>query len=129
MDISDKKSVLMVLILAVIVLVLMLNQGKFRGGMTSEQVTTLMEDKGAVLIDVRTKGEFMEGHIPNSVNIPVDNIEEGMKQAYPDKDTPIILYCRSGARSKNAASKLKTMGYTEIYDFGGISRWSGELER
>ncbi len=75
--------------------------------------------KGAVLIDVRTDAEYRQGNIKGSVNIPVESIET----ITYDKDTVIIVYCRSGNRSSVAAKALKDMGYTSVYDFGSYSQW------
>lgn len=79
------------------------------------------------LVDVRTAGEYAGGHIPSAVNIPVSAIE----QQPPDvpKDRLVIVYCRSGARSSRAAGILKSLGYANVVDFGGIYRWEGDLIR
>lgn len=74
---------------------------------------------GAVLIDVRTEEEYKQGNIKNSINIPLNEIET----LDYEKDTVIIVYCRSGARSKNAANVLINNGYTNVYDFGSIDNW------
>ena len=74
---------------------------------------------GAVLIDVRTEEEYQQGNIKNSINIPLNEIET----LDYEKDTVIIVYCRSGARSKNAANVLINNGYTNVYDFGSIDNW------
>lgn len=87
-------------------------------------VDSFNDQENVVIIDVRTNEEYKEGHIKNSINIPVDNIE---KINYR-KDTKIILYCRSGNRSNQAALKLKNLGYENIYDMGGINYWTYDLE-
>ena len=80
---------------------------------------------GAVLIDVRTSEEYNREHIPNAVNIPLDQIDT---VAY-DKDTKIIIYCQSGMRSRQAVQTLVDMGYTNLYDLdGGLLNWGGSLE-
>ena len=82
-------------------------------------------NSGAVLIDVRTVDEYNREHIPNAVNIPLDQIDT---VAY-DKDTKIIVYCQSGMRSRQAVQTLLDMGYTNLYDLdGGLLNWGGELE-
>ena len=78
-----------------------------------------------LLIDVRTPEEFASGHIPTAVNIPYDVIAENLPAEAGD--VPIILYCRSGNRSGKAYKTLTDMGLTDLYDFGGVSRWPGEL--
>lgn len=87
-------------------------------------VDSFNDQDNLVIIDVRTNEEYKEGHIKNSINIPVDNIE---KINYR-KDTKIVLYCRSGNRSNQAALKLKNLGYENIYDMGGINYWTYDLE-
>jgi len=81
-----------------------------------------------LLLDVRTPEEFSAGHIPESVNIPYDTLP-GALPGNTAKDQLIIVYCRSGNRSGIAARALKKAGYTNIQDFGGISRWKGQLEK
>ena len=82
---------------------------------------------GAVLLDVRTPGEYREGHIPGSVNVPLqtlDNVEE-----VAEADTPLFVYCRSGNRSRQAVAMLKQMGYTQAKNIGGIADYAGKVER
>lgn len=87
---------------------------------TSSEASSLIKD-GAILIDVRTKEEYEEKHIKGAVNIPLSDIEDG--NINYDKDTAIIVYCRSGNRSATAAKELITLGYTSIYDLGSINNW------
>ena len=82
---------------------------------------------GAVLLDVRTPQEYREGHIPGSQNVPLqqlDNVEEVTE----NKDTVLYVYCRSGARSRQAVSLLQAMGYTNVHNIGGIAAYSGKVE-
>ncbi len=81
-----------------------------------------------LLLDVRTAGEFAAGHIPGSVNIPYDTLPAALP-AGTAKDMTIIVYCRSGNRSGQAARALKKAGYTNLHDFGGLYRWKGDLEK
>ena len=78
-----------------------------------------------VLYDVRTAEEYAGGHIPGAINIPHDVI--GRTIPIDDKDTAIVLYCRSGNRSGTAYRELKSLGYKNLFDFGGINRWRGDL--
>ena len=80
-----------------------------------------------LLLDVRTQEEFAEGRIPGAVLMPYDEI--AARFAEPDRARPIVVYCRSGRRSAVAAQTLRSMGYTNVADFGGISNWRGALER
>ena len=82
----------------------------------------------AVLLDVRTPQEYMEGHIPGSKNVPLQTIDKVTSVA-ENKDTALYVYCYSGARSRQAANYLQHMGYTNITDIGGIAAYSGKVER
>ena len=82
-----------------------------------------------VLLDVRTPDEFAEGHIAGAVLLPYDQVEQKAASMLPEKEKPIIVYCRSGRRSAIAADALRGLGYKDVKDFGGISRWQGALER
>jgi rhodanese-related sulfurtransferase len=99
-------------------------------GVEVVNVTTFeqkMKEPTAQLLDVRTSGEFAEGHIPNSVNIDVTGADFEQKVAGLDKAQPVLVYCKMGGRSAKAAEKLKALGFTTIVDLdGGFSSWSGE---
>ncbi len=82
---------------------------------------------GAVLLDVRTPEEYREGRIPGSRNLPLQRIGEAEESVR--KDVPLFVYCRSGARSAQAAHVLWQMGYEQVKDLGGIINWSGRIER
>jgi rhodanese-related sulfurtransferase len=88
----------------------------------------LMDTQEVIVLDVRTIDEYNEGNIEKSLLLPVDDIEEADK-ILPDKDVTILVYCRSGNRSKTASEKLIDMGYKNIYDFGGINTWKYELNQ
>ena len=83
-------------------------------------------DDGHLLVDVRTREEFEEKHIPGAILLPVEDIEDGRLERLPDKDQTILLYCRTGRRAKDAAEYLAKKGYTNIYEIGGIIDWKGE---
>ena len=83
---------------------------------------------GAVLVDVRTPQEYAEGHIPGSINVPLQAIIK-VEEAVPDKAVPIFVYCLSGARSRRAAAFFGKLGYMDVRNIGGISAYSGELTR
>ena len=90
----------------------------------TNQALEIIND-GAVLLDVRTIEEYNREHIPNAINIPLDQIDT----INYDKDTKIIVYCQTGVRSKEAVSKLADMGYTSLYNLdGGLLNWGGTLE-
>lgn len=82
-----------------------------------------MTTQKVIIVDVRTKSEYDEGHIKNAVLIPNETIGTEPPSKLPDKNAIILVYCRSGRRSRDAANKLVKMGYTNVYDFGGIINW------
>ena len=89
-------------------------------------ITQMAEEDNFILLDVRTPEEFADGHIPGAINIPNESIGENDITELPDKEQRIYVYCRSGNRSKQASQKLADMGYTNIFEFGGINDWTGE---
>ena len=91
-----------------------------------EAVAMMEQESGYIILDVRTPAEFAEKHIPNAINIPNENIGTDEISQLPNKDQLIMVYCRSGRRSKEAAEKLVKLGYTNIVEFGGILDWKGE---
>ena len=82
---------------------------------------------GAVLLDVRIPQEYREGHIPGSQNVPLQQLDK-VEEVTENKDTILYVYCRSGARSRQAVSLLKHMGYTNVHNIGGIAAYSGKVE-
>lgn len=78
------------------------------------------------MLDVRTQAEFDEGHIPDALCLPNEEIGEDVSMLLPDLNAEILVYCRSGRRSKEAGEKLAKLGYTKVYDFGGIIDWPYE---
>ena len=92
---------------------------------TAKQMMEL--DDGHVLVDTRRQDEFDAGHIPGAICIPNENITDTMVPELPDLDQVILIYCRTGRRSKEAAQKLADIGYTNVYEMGGITDWTGEV--
>ena len=92
----------------------------------NEAVAMMEKENDYIILDVRTAEEFAEKHIPNAINIPNEMIGSEELTELPDKNQLILVYCRSGNRSKQAAEKLVALGYTKIYEFGGIIDWTGE---
>ena len=82
---------------------------------------------GAVLLDVRTPQEYREGHIPGSQNVPLQQLDK-VEEVTENKDTVLYVYCRSGARSRQAVSLLRAMGYTNVHNIGGIAAYTGKVE-
>ena len=81
---------------------------------------------GHVIVDVRGQDEYAAGHIPGAICIPNESITNTQPAELQDFDQVILVYCRSGNRSRQASQKLADMGYTNVYDFGGINDWTGE---
>ena len=95
---------------------------------TAEQAKTIMDtERDYVIIDARTEEEFAKGHIENAILIPEYEIAERAEKELPDKDALILVYCRSGRRSKIASEELVKLGYTNVKEFGGIIDWPYEV--
>ena len=95
---------------------------------SQEQAKEMMaQDDGHIVVDVRRQDEYDAGHIPGAVLIPNESIGTERPEELPDLNQIILIYCRSGNRSKQAAQKLFDMGYTNIFEFGGIIDWTGEI--
>lgn len=95
---------------------------------SQEEAREMMKkDDGHIVVDVRRQDEYDAGHIPGAILIPNESIGTQPPEELPDLDQIILIYCRSGNRSKQAAQKLSDMGYTNIYEFGGINTWTGEI--
>ena len=95
----------------------------------SEAVKMMETEKNYIILDVRRADEFAEGHIPGAINVPNEEIGTAEIAELPDKSQLILVYCRSGRRSKEASEKLVKLGYTNIVEFGGILDWKGEIEK
>ena len=96
----------------------------------AEEAKKLMDsEEGCIILDVRTREEYDQGHIPGAVLIPNTEIEAKAADLLPDKEQLILVYCRSGRRSKLAAQSLADLGYTNIREFGGILDWPYEVVR
>ena len=105
------------------------SQGAGYVNITAEQAKEIMDsEEGYIILDVRTQDEFDETHIPGAILIPYDEILEKAECVLTDKDQLILVYCRSGRRSKIAAEALAELGYTNIKEFGGIIDWPYETE-
>lgn len=95
---------------------------------SQEEAKTMMTKKDDhIIVDVRRQDEYDEGHIPNAVLIPNESITNEQPKELPDLNQIILVYCRSGRRSKEASQKLADIGYTKVYEFGGINSWTGEI--
>lgn len=84
----------------------------------------MIDAGGVTVVDVRRADEYEDGHVPGAINIPNEDIADQMPAALPDAGTTLIVYCRSGVRSKQASDKLVRMGYRRVYDMGGILDWT-----
>ena len=105
------------------------NQGAVYVNITAEEAKQIMDsEEGYIILDVRTQEEYDEGHIPGATQISHEEIAEKAEEVLTDKDQLILVYCRSGRRSKLAAEALVELGYTNIKEFGGIIDWPYEVE-
>lgn len=89
----------------------------------------IIESEDVIILDVRTQEEYNEGHIENAILLPVTDIKDKAEEILKDKGEKILVYCRSGNRSATASKQLIKMGYTNVYDFGGIISWPYEIEK
>ena len=94
---------------------------------STEDAYEMMVSQEVVIVDVRTPEEYDGGHIPNAILVPNESIGDDMPEALPDKEATLLIYCRSGRRSKEASEKLLKLGYKSIYEFGGVIDWPYEL--
>ena len=94
---------------------------------TQEEAMRMMEEEDCIILDVRTIEEYNEGHIPDALCIPVETIGNNRPEELPDPDQIILVYCRTGVRAAQASEKLVKLGYTKVYDFGGIVTWKGDI--
>ena len=103
------------------------NQANTYRSITMDDAVTMMaQETGNIILDVRRPDEYAAGHIPNAINVPNESIGTDEIPELPNKDQLIMVYCRSGRRSKEASEKLVKLGYTNIVEFGGILDWKGE---
>ena len=119
-----------ILMLAIVIggLFMFMQNGSANQKMSYEELQNKLNAKeNFVLLDVRTQEEFDAGHIPTAILLPYDEINLKAATVLPDKEKEIVLYCRSGRRSAIAKKALVKLGYKDVKDFGGISRWQGEL--
>ncbi|MBQ3369736.1 MAG: DUF1294 domain-containing protein [Mogibacterium sp.] len=123
-----------ILMLQITAAVLLLSScgGGFRQISQDEALQMMKDESGYLIVDVRRPDEFAEGHIPGAVNVPNETIQEaedadGLADALPDTEQMLLVYCRTGRRSKEASQKLADIGYTNVYEFGGISTWTGDI--
>ena len=93
----------------------------------NEAVAIMEEESEYIILDVRRPDEFAAGHIPNAINVPNESIGTTEIPELPNKEQMILVYCRSGRRSKEASEKLVKLGYSNILEFGGILDWKGEI--
>lgn len=134
----NKKAIIIiaiVLIIAIVVaVVLVVNSDK--GGqsvdngykkITAKEAKEMMDKGGVTVVDVRSYEEYEAGHIENAIILPVDEIDNTKPVKLPDYDATILVYCRSGNRSRAAAMQLIKLGYKNVYDFGGIIDWPYEI--
>ena len=134
-----KKIILLIIIVIIIIIGVVCIMNKKEKNIENEVVIKhvsmndivqiMEENENYIILDVRTLEEYNQGHIPNAICIPNETIDKSVVNKLPDKNQMILVYCRSGNRSKQAAEKLKKLGYTNLIEFGGIIDWKGKIER
>ena len=122
-----KKIILAALILCMILPAAAFGEAAYQQITQEEAARIMAEETGFIILDVRTEEEYDEGHIPGAINIANEDIGTDELPELPDKDQMLLVYCRSGRRSKEAAGKLAALGYTQVLEFGGIMTWTGEV--
>ncbi len=98
---------------------------KLKGPDINAGVEQCRNTKGAILLDVRTKEEYGEGHISGSINVPVEEIQN-VESAIPDQSVPVFVYCLRGGRAASAVKAMKALGYSDVHSIGGISKFNGK---
>lgn len=101
-------------------------EAAYRQVSADEAMSIMESEDNYIILDVRTPEEYSERHIPDAINVPNETIGNEPVTELPDKNQLILVYCRSGNRSKQASEKLAALGYTNIVEFGGINSWTGE---
>ena len=89
----------------------------------AEEAKRMMDEGGVTVVDVRQPDEYAAGHVPGALLLPDDQISSEAAAVLPDQEAAVLVYCRSGRRSRGAAAKLAELGYQNVYDFGGINDW------
>ena len=124
-----------ILLIILVIMLLLVGCGESEEVNTYQQITQeeakkMMDTMDVIILDVREQDEFDSGHILNAVLLPVGTItEETAADVIPAKDSIVLVYCRSGNRSKTASDALVKLGYTNVYEFGGIITWQYETEQ
>ena len=121
-----RRQIVIILCLLMIMTITGCNDSGYTQISMQEAVSMMQEESGYIILDVRTPEEFAERHIPDAINIPNEVIGKEDIAELPDKEQMILVYCRSGNRSKQASEKLAALGYTNVYEFGGIIDWTGD---
>ncbi len=126
----SKILIITLILLVVVVGIAWSTQQSKQSGNTYKKISAkdayamMQQNNGAVIVDVRTPSEFASGRIKNSINVPLQSIQAGDVSLLPNKNATLLVYCRSGNRSAQASKILADMGYTGVYDFGGIINWT-----
>ena len=120
------RKVIIVLLLMALLLPAAICEAAYTQISQEEAAKIMAEETGFIVLDVRTQEEYDEAHIPGAVNIANETIGTDEIPELPDKDQVLLVYCRSGRRSKEASEKLAALGYTHVLEFGGIITWTGE---
>lgn len=116
-----------IIILMIIIFITGCSSNNYKKITAKEAYNMMQTDEEVLIVDVREKMEYDNGHIKNAILLPLDTILEDIKIKIPNKNAKIILYCNSGTRDEKAAKKLIEVGYKNVYTFGGINNWKYEV--
>ena len=125
-----KKLIIIAVIILIVLIIFIANRNKitYQNITDDMAIVELQNNPNIVLLDVRSKEEHEEKRIPNSISIPLDELEERIANEIKDKQTKIFVYCKTGIRSEQASKTLVSLGYTNVYNLGGLENWKYETE-
>lgn len=124
-----RKAIALMIFASLIIVSCSSSDGSYTQVTMDEAIEIMEKEDGYIILDVRRQDEYDSGHIPGAILVPNETINSEPIAALPDKNQLILVYCRSGNRSKQASEKLVSLGYTNVVEFGGINDWPGSIER
>jgi len=117
-----KRAIILIYVIGAILTLLSCSSSDYKK-ISAKEAKAMMDEGGVIVVDVREQSEYDSGHIENAILMPLGEIDDIAGDIIPNKDSVILVYCRSGNRSATGAEKLISLGYNNVYDFGGIIDW------
>lgn len=117
-----KRTIILIYVIGAILTLLSCSSSDYKK-ISAKEAKAMMDESGVIVVDVREQSEYDSGHIENAILMPLGEIDDIAEAILPNKDSVVLVYCRSGNRSATAAEKLISLGYNNVYDFGGIIDW------